>query len=273
MTRWIRYACLLCLPSLGPLVLPRKARAQPEAKAAATEPSAIEKARAAYREGAERYRQGRYREALDRFEAAHRLAPSAVLLFNMAQSHRNLGDCPRALQAYRDYLQAEDDDPSASERRSGAGIHVANLDLVCGGAAAAQTAPEIHTMPVQAPGPDPHTSLRRLGWAGLISASVLGGTAAGLYLWNTSRVDRLVREDQRLDQDPRLRPEEVVTASARNEELRRSVDRIDDVTVGVAVLGGVAAVVSAVAFARARVPAEVRVACLPDCQAGLSLRF
>jgi tetratricopeptide (TPR) repeat protein len=88
------------------------ARADPPANPS-TDPAAA--ARAAYRKGADLYKDGKYREAIAQFEAADRLKPSPALQFNIGQSWEKLGDPAAALAAFARYLRA---DPGAPNRES-----------------------------------------------------------------------------------------------------------------------------------------------------------
>lgn len=65
----------------------------------------VAEARSRYQEGARRFRAGRYREAIDAFEAAYRLKPHGAIHFNVAQCRERLGEWPAALRAYQDYLR------------------------------------------------------------------------------------------------------------------------------------------------------------------------
>src|SRR5437868_10645676 len=64
-------------------------------------------------EGLVHFAAGRYREAVAAFEASYAVKPLPVLWFNIAQAHRLAGDCARALEAYRRYL---DEAPGAANR-------------------------------------------------------------------------------------------------------------------------------------------------------------
>lgn len=66
-----------------------------------------------YKEGRKAYDLGRFEEAIRRFSAAYEAKPAAELLFNIAQSHRMLGQCDKALFFYRRYLRV---DPSTKIR-------------------------------------------------------------------------------------------------------------------------------------------------------------
>lgn len=67
-----------------------------------------------YNEAAEDYRAGRYDDAADKLETAHRLYPEPILLYNLARALEGGGDLDGALDAYREFLEAADED--AEER-------------------------------------------------------------------------------------------------------------------------------------------------------------
>jgi hypothetical protein len=74
-------------------------------------------AKAHVEEGARKYRAERYADALAAFEEAYALDPAAVLLFNIAQCYRQLGDDERALARYRQYLEEMPDARNAADVR------------------------------------------------------------------------------------------------------------------------------------------------------------
>ncbi|HXJ24025.1 MAG TPA: tetratricopeptide repeat protein [Polyangia bacterium] len=82
---------------------PRAARAQ----------SASETAQQHFDRGAKLYNLGHFQEAIPEFEKAYDLDPSPIFLFNIAQSHRQLGNKERALFFYRRYLEQA---PNAANR-------------------------------------------------------------------------------------------------------------------------------------------------------------
>ncbi|HMJ16434.1 MAG TPA: PEGA domain-containing protein [Polyangiaceae bacterium] len=94
-------AACLCLPA-------PPARAQGgDAAAAASGPSepVLAEARARYRDGAQAYAEGRFKDAIDLFLEADRIRPSAALSFNIARGYEKLRDAAGALRWYRDYLR------------------------------------------------------------------------------------------------------------------------------------------------------------------------
>jgi tetratricopeptide (TPR) repeat protein len=58
-----------------------------------------------FEQGVAAYEQGRYREAVDLFKEADRLAPSPRLSFNVAKVYERMQDPKSALAAYREYLR------------------------------------------------------------------------------------------------------------------------------------------------------------------------
>jgi len=71
------------------------------------------RARALFLAGADAYDRGRYKDAVDAFLAADRIAPRPELSFNVARAYERLGDDAAALGWYRDYVRRA---PSASDR-------------------------------------------------------------------------------------------------------------------------------------------------------------
>jgi hypothetical protein len=82
--------------------------AGPENTASPPSEPALAEARARYREGAQAYAEGRYKDAIDLFLDADRLRPSAALSFNIARAYEKLRDASGALRWYRDYLRRAD---------------------------------------------------------------------------------------------------------------------------------------------------------------------
>jgi hypothetical protein len=74
-------------------------------------------AKSKYKQGADAYLAGHYKDAADLFLAADRLAPSALLSFNIARAYEKLGDGSGALRWYRDYLRRNPAAPNADSVR------------------------------------------------------------------------------------------------------------------------------------------------------------
>lgn len=67
------------------------------------------KARAAFQWAQRLYKEARYASAIEKFEEAYRLKPHPSILFNIGRCYEQLGEIPRALRSYRDYLKAMPD--------------------------------------------------------------------------------------------------------------------------------------------------------------------
>lgn len=79
----------------------------------AADEAPVDQAKASYREGLKRYNLGEYRQALEHFKSGYRLHDDPVLLFNIAQCHRHLGETGDAIRSYRAYLRMN---PEATNR-------------------------------------------------------------------------------------------------------------------------------------------------------------
>jgi hypothetical protein len=67
-----------------------------------------------YADGVRAYASGRYDEAAAAFERAYALSPRPLIVFNVGQARRKMGDFDRALVAYRTYLATGKDEPAAT---------------------------------------------------------------------------------------------------------------------------------------------------------------
>lgn len=138
---------------------------------------------AAYREqvelGTTAFREGRFADARVAFERAFAIHPDPVLLFNIASTWRRAGDGPRALTAYRRFLDAA---PADDPRRSLAEKTIATLEDEPAPppppppSTPAVTAP---LPPIAAPERDRGSVLRPTG-ATLAVAGTLGLVAGGI---------------------------------------------------------------------------------------------
>jgi len=70
-------------------------------------------ARPHYEKGASEYNLGHFAESISEFEKAYEQDPAPILLFNIAQAHRQSGNNERAAFFYRRYLEQE---PNAANR-------------------------------------------------------------------------------------------------------------------------------------------------------------
>jgi tetratricopeptide (TPR) repeat protein len=82
---------------------------------AAASPSDTEEAKQHYARGTAHYNLREYKEAVTEFEAAYRLAPDPVFLYNLGQCNRLMGNNEEALHFYRSYLRMQPDSPNRAE--------------------------------------------------------------------------------------------------------------------------------------------------------------
>lgn len=112
----MRLAPLVLCACLGVAAVPGGAAAQPQPPASGR---AIETARARYKEGAQAFQQKRYKDAIDLFLEADRLASSPAFAFNVAIAYEAMGDTANTLRWLRTYLRRAPDaaDRAAVEER------------------------------------------------------------------------------------------------------------------------------------------------------------
>lgn len=89
------------------LVVAAPAKSKPPAPPAAD--AATTQAKEAFLTGQRFYKEARYADAIAKFEEAYALKPSPVLFYNIGRCHEQLGDVPKALRSYRDYLRMAPD--------------------------------------------------------------------------------------------------------------------------------------------------------------------
>ena len=82
---------------------------------AAAPPTDTEQAKQHYARGTAHYNLREYKEAVIEFEAAYRLAPDPVFLYNLGQCNRLMGNNEEALHFYRSYLRMQPDSPNRAE--------------------------------------------------------------------------------------------------------------------------------------------------------------
>jgi tetratricopeptide (TPR) repeat protein len=93
-----------CCPARALVLAAVWAAACPEvAKAAGG--ADTEAARERFKQGAQAYSDGRYKDAIDLFFEADRLAPNPAFAYNIGLAYEELGDAANALRWYRSYLR------------------------------------------------------------------------------------------------------------------------------------------------------------------------
>jgi tetratricopeptide (TPR) repeat protein len=83
--------------------------------AADVSPEAQESARKTYQAGAQAYSDGHYKDAIDLFLEAARIAPNPAFSYNIGLAYEQLGDHDNALRWYRDYLRELPDAPDRAD--------------------------------------------------------------------------------------------------------------------------------------------------------------
>ncbi len=94
------------------------------AAADATPEDAAKRSKELFATAQKLYKQGKFVESIAKLEEAYAAKPYAVIFFNIAKCHEQLGDVPKALRAYRDYLRLA---PDAKEKQE-VSDSIANLE-------------------------------------------------------------------------------------------------------------------------------------------------
>jgi tetratricopeptide (TPR) repeat protein len=246
----------------------RLARAEPpEPSPSATPADTTTRVKRLFEEGQAHYDLGEYDQAITAFRQAYELSSAPLLLFNIAQSHRLKGDCPRALEVYRHFVRLDPD----SRHRGSAEDQIRSLSAQCprkpqtaaapsgsagvtDGLAGSQraTSPDAAPVPTadsssrQPPQPQARTSgIWSIGRnhvvIGLLSTGlVLAGAATAVRLWNDARFDTWRKEDRALyTAGAGADINEVQRRQAANNDLLASIRRSDTVDLTLAVAAGV----------------------------------
>src|SRR4051812_11846152 len=73
------------------------------------------KAKETFSAGKKLFGEGKYAEAVKRFEEAYSLKPHPLIFFNIGKCYELIGDAGKAMKAYREYLRAL---PDANDRQA-----------------------------------------------------------------------------------------------------------------------------------------------------------
>lgn len=115
-------AALAALTVLPPRALAQEAE-EPVAGAAPENVDATRQAREHFMAGLEQFRSHQYRQAIQSFELAARLVPSADLQYNIARAHEELAEYDQAIERYQAYLRDRVDPPDRAQLEA----HIASL--------------------------------------------------------------------------------------------------------------------------------------------------
>jgi len=122
------------------------------------------------------YQAGHFRDAIEHLLEAQRLAPDAVLHYNLARAYEGLGELDQALASYRAYIAA---DPSSKDRGA-VEARIKTLEELKAQRADKPPPPVTPPRPDE-PKPEPESAspapwvIAGIGALGLGAASVLGG--------------------------------------------------------------------------------------------------
>ncbi len=130
-----------------------------------------------------------YRDSIRHFELAHRAAPSADLLYNIARSHELLNEYVEAADSYEHYLRDKVNAPDRTELEA----HIRelrDLDRRRREAATRQNAPTLLRIQVDRPGAELRLDDRPIGVSPLASpvelatgVHILSAQASGSQIW------------------------------------------------------------------------------------------
>jgi len=165
--------------------------------AAPAEPSPEERAQAIYAQGVAAFKASDYQTALDRFEEAHALDPSPVLLYNMARANEELGRPGASVARYEAYLEASPQAPDRADVERRIRIMRAILDNIESNNREALTATTVQPAP---------TSLRPFAYTALgAGAAMIVVAIVGANNLDSARTDfsaaDTVKEKQRAEDD------------------------------------------------------------------------
>jgi hypothetical protein len=145
------------------------------------EPRAREDASVYFNRGALNYNLGHFQEATAAFEKAYELEPSPILLFNIAQCQRQLGNNERALFLYRRYLEQAPHAPNRPDvSKRIAEIEQSIRDEKAAAEARARAAAEAAVVVRKPSAPPPERPRAHGPWRGPWSAEAL---VAPAFVW------------------------------------------------------------------------------------------
>src|SRR5207253_7914242 len=101
-------ASIACSSLLSPCALVR-------AQVASTKSDDERRALELFKESENKYREGRFQDAVDLLLEAYRLHGASVLLYNLGRAYEGLGNLPSAIDSYTKYLER---DAQAPDRKS-----------------------------------------------------------------------------------------------------------------------------------------------------------
>jgi hypothetical protein len=242
-------ASFLALLALFPPAPAAPRAEQPEVPAVETAEEVRARAARLFGEGNALYRQHQYRDAIDKFLMANRLAPEPLVIFAIAQAQRLAGDC-QAAQTYASYLLAE---PGTSLRET-VDTHIAEVSQRCTSKERNDQVAAIIRESAAPPPPSARPWSRTLAWVAGGGAVAVGAAASWAYFSNGLRMTDWEREDKALAAKPKTgaSAETWLSRQAANDELAASITRRDQWALGLGLTAGALAVTSLVAYLAGR---------------------
>jgi tetratricopeptide (TPR) repeat protein len=197
----------------------------------------------AFEDGQRHYQRGEYAEAIASFSEAYRLFPAPILVFDLAQAHRQAGNCRSALAEYRRFLQLAPGGPDAELAAS----HARALEQRCPPPIAAPA--EVRREPPLFVKAKPETTriqlsapTRWIRFAALTAGLAAGAAAVLIELRTRDDLAHWKAEDQAL----RLTPagdqpalDAWVQRQQANDRLAGSIARGQRTSLGLAAVGAV----------------------------------
>lgn len=265
------------------------ARSEPASAEGSTaepsQPAAPDTAAATFWEGKRLYDAGQYADALKRFESAYALTKDVVLLYDIAQCQRQLGECRAAKRRYREFqeqatspmlvqratewlfdLEQHCPDPPSSKpattqsqplaATTPATVASATAAPATAAPAMARVAPAIRADAVrrlQTSPMDRHLVGQhpwQLSLAILAAGVATGATAAGVAIWNHHRHEVWASRDAELEKGNAPGESDLAWSVRQyeNDELGNSIERTRRVTLALGVVSGAAVIASAASY-------------------------
>ena len=119
------------------------------AAARPAEDASIAEAKQHYMSGMAHFNLQEYAQAIAEFEAAYRLKPDPVFLYNLGQTYRLSNNAERALYFYKAYLRSAPDAPNRAEVEG----RIANLEKLMSDQKSIATPPDHTLEPSEKPAP------------------------------------------------------------------------------------------------------------------------
>jgi tetratricopeptide (TPR) repeat protein len=224
---------------------------------AAAQPAPVDRAEARrhYEKGRVAYDLADYGAAIAHFTRAYELSLEPVLIFNIAQAHRLMGSCRKAIELYQRYLRLAPGTEEAETARP----HLEALKRSCPEEPPPARAPAASPPRSAAPAaatplaaataaPARHRPLRTAAWVGLGAGLLAAAAAPLLHDWNESRKARHEVEAAALARvlpSDAADPAQRTRLEASHRALGRSIDTVDTLVIVTAAAGAALALGSA----------------------------